>query len=107
MKEGELRQHAKCNLCGRLIGESRLPLFWTVTIQRYGLKLDAIQRQDGLTAMLGGNALLAMHMGTNEDLAAPVMEPVTLTVCETCAIEAKVPVAVMALTEEGEGNVQD
>lgn len=100
MKEVELRKHSTCNLCGQKIGHTGLPLFWRVTIDRFGLQRDAIMRQDGLTAMLGGNALLAMHMGTNEDLAKPAMEPVTLTVCESCAIERGVPVAVMAMEME-------
>lgn len=97
LKESQLRRHATCSFCGNKIGNSGIPLFWTVEIQRFGLKLDAIQRQDGLAAMLGGNSFLAMHMGTNEDLAQPMMEPVMLTVCESCAIGKEYPVAVMAI----------
>lgn len=66
MKETELRKFSTCNLCGQKIGHTGLPLFWRVTVERFGLQIDAIKRQDGLTAILGGNAFLAMHMGVND-----------------------------------------
>lgn len=84
MKERELREVVKCGLCGKKVGESGVPLFWRVKIERYGIDLRAVERQQGLTMMLGGHAALAMVMGPNEDLAKPMMEPVSLTVCETC-----------------------
>lgn len=37
-----------------------------------------------------------MHMGTDEDMATQIGEPITLTVCEKCAIEKEYPVAAMA-----------
>jgi hypothetical protein len=85
MKEEELREHAKCNVCGKGIGASGLPMFWTVRVERHGLKADAIQRQTGLTMMLGGHAGLARVMGPDEEMTTPLMDPVELTVCETCA----------------------
>ena len=98
MKERELRQHATCSLCRQKIGHTGLPLFWTVRIERFGVDLAAAQRQHGLGLMLGGP--LAMVMGPDEDLATPMMEPLTLTVCERCACERDLPVA--ALAEVGE-----
>lgn len=86
MKEDELRAHADCALCRKKILHGGIPLFWTVTLERFGVKLDAARRQDGLAMMLNGNAFLARHMGTNEDMAVPVMEPVRLAVCESCAV---------------------
>jgi hypothetical protein len=96
MKERELREHATCALCRNKIGYAGLPLFWRITIERFGLDRGAIERQMGLTMMLGGNAMLAGVMGANEEMANPVMEPVKLVVCERCAIEKDFPVAVMA-----------
>ena len=87
MKEKELREHATCNKCKKLIGESGVPMFWTLHIERHGVKLDAVRRQDGLTAMLGGNAMLASVMGTDEEMTMPMMDPVDVTLCETCAME--------------------
>lgn len=83
MKEKELRDCAKCAMCGRLIGDSGLPMFWRVHIERHGVKMEVVQRQTGL-ALLLGNAALAYAMGPDEDMTVPLMDPVTLTVCETC-----------------------
>ena len=94
MKERELRQHATCSLCNQAIGHTRLPLFWRVKIERFGIDLTAVQRQQGLGLMIGG--ALAMVMGPDEDLATPVMDPVTLTVCETCAVDRDLPVAALS-----------
>jgi len=95
MRELELRQHAVCNLCRRKIGASGLPLFWRVTIERFGVDLRAIERQDGLGACLS-NSMLANMMGPDEDLAKQMMDPVKLTICETCAAEDNRPLMVLA-----------
>ena len=83
MHETELRKSATCALCGRLVGETGLPLFWRVRIERYGIDLAAVQRQTGL-ALLLGNSALALAMGPDEEMTTPLMEPVMLTVCEKC-----------------------
>ena len=95
MKERALREHATCSLCAKRIGDAGLPLFWAVTIERYGIDLRAAQRQDGLAALLGSPAL-AQAMGPDEDLAMPMMEPAKLTVCERCAVDQQLPIAVLA-----------
>lgn len=61
MKEKELREHADCSICGKPIGNSGLPLFWKVTVERFGLNVDAVKRQQGLGMMLGAH--IAMVMG--------------------------------------------
>lgn len=94
MKESELRKHATCSLCRQPILASGLPLFYRVTIERFGVDVGAVQRQHGLGMMLGG--ALAMHMGPDEDMAKPIGEPVVLTVCEPCSINNDWPVAVLA-----------
>ena len=101
MKEKELRENAKCKMCGKGIGHTRLPLFWRVKIQRYGIKIDALERQQGLTMMLGGHALLAQVMGPDEDMADKISE-VEITLCEKCAVEEQWPVAALAEEKEGE-----
>jgi hypothetical protein len=98
VKEKELRDHAVCSICGKKIGHANIPLFWTVEIKRYGIKLEAVNRQQGLTMMLGGSAQLAAVMGPNEEMAECIHK-VTLTVCEKCAVEESLPVA--ALCEMG------
>lgn len=84
MKEIELRQYADCSLCGEKIGASGIPMFWRVTVERFGINLKAIQRQTGLAMMLGGSAKLALVMGPDEEMTMPMMEKVTLSICENC-----------------------
>lgn len=86
MKEKQLREHTTCSICKEKIGASGMPAFWTFKIEHHGLKVDAIQRQDGLTAMLGGHAMLAQVMGVDAEMTSPIGDPVVLTVCETCVI---------------------
>lgn len=83
MKAAELRRHAKCSICTHLVGEAGLPLFWKVTVERYGVDLTAVRRHDGFTAFIG-NAAIAGVMGDNPDVAKRLGEPIELTVCESC-----------------------
>lgn len=84
MKEKELREHATCSKCKKSISHTGLPLFWTADFERHGILIDAVKRQDGLTAMLGGNAMLAHAMGTDEEMTQ-LMDSKSITLCETCA----------------------
>lgn len=109
MKEDELRQNAECNLCGHKIGESAFPFFYRVTVEHYVLDLQAIQRQQGMTMMMGGSALLANVMGPDEDLARKVTQG-TLTVCETCSGDMDRPIAALmerALASEESDDGED
>lgn len=96
MNEDELRKHATCDLCKKRIGHTGLPLFWRVRIERFGIDLAAVKRQDGLGAFLG-NSQLARVMGDDPVMAKPAMEAKTLTLCETCACERGLPIAAMAI----------
>lgn len=91
MKEQELRKVITCSLCGKKAPECGVPLFYRVRIERWGIDLGAVRRQSGLELMFGGTAgaavALAQAMGPDEDMAKPVMDPVTITVCETCSHE--------------------
>lgn len=103
MKEKELRAAADCAVCGKAFGHSGLPLFWRVTIERHGVLMDRVKRQDGLSQFLGGNCLLAQVMGPDEELTQKLMGPVTITVCEHCAQQAYVyPIAYLAERADNE-----
>lgn len=99
MKQIELLKYANCSLCGKKIGHTGLPLFWRVSIERFGIDLRAVQRQAGLEAMLGGNAHIAQVMGSNDDMAAPMMDKVTLSVCEACALKQTMVAALAEATD--------
>ena len=96
MKEKELRKHANCDLCRQKILAGGIPLFYRVTIERFGVLLKSVERQQGLTMMLGNSAVLASVMGADEDMAKAVMEPLTITVCESCSTERRDPIAALA-----------
>jgi len=96
MKEAELRQHTTCSLCRQKVLASGLPLFWRVSIERFGIDMQAATRQTGL-ALAMGSAQLAAIMGPDEDIARPVMDKAVLTVCEQCAIGCQVNLAHLAL----------
>ena len=97
MKEQELREIATCAMCGQQIGHTGLPLFWRVRIERYGVKIDAVQRQTGLAMMLDGHAALAAVMGPDEDMAEKISSK-EITVCEDCSMKQTV-IAVLAEDE--------
>lgn len=94
MKADELRKHSTCMLCRNRILAPGLPLFWRVTLERFGVNMAAVRRHDGLAAMLGSQALAGV-MGGAEEVATPVVEPAVLTICERCALNSQLPVAVM------------
>jgi len=101
MKELELRKHAKCSMCGKPFGHTGMPLFWRVTVERFGVDLNAVQRQDGLGALLG-NSRLANVMGTDADMALPMMGALKLVVCEACATQNTCVAALAELEGIGE-----
>lgn len=106
MKEKELREIAKCVMCGKGVGHTGLPLFWRIRIERYGLNMDAIQRQQGLTMSLGGHAVLAAVMGPQEDMAKKILSK-EITLCEECATEKQTVIAVLAEKGDFESKVQE
>lgn len=84
MKEEKLREISECNICHKKIGSTGIPLFWRVKLVRYGLKHNAIKRQQGLGIMIGPE--LAMVMGPDENMTEE-MSSKEITVCENCAGE--------------------
>jgi hypothetical protein len=85
MKEQELRKFLDCANCNRKILSSGVPLFWTLKMERHGVKLDAVSRQTGLAIFLGGNAHLAAVMGPDEDMTI-TMDKLEVAICEDCAM---------------------
>lgn len=54
-------------------------------------------------AQFMGNARLAEVMGAGEDMALPVMQPVTVTICDKCALPPNICVAEMVERATAEG----
>jgi len=88
LKEAELREVCVCALCRRKIGQTKMPLFYLVTIERHGLDMRALSRQQGLGMMLGGHGGIAMAMGPDEDMTVVLQEPIRIMVCEDCSTKS-------------------
>lgn len=99
MKEQELRELSECCVCMRKIGELPLPMFHKITMERHGLSLPAVSRQQGLAMLLGGDAVLAAAMGPNEDMTVKLDETTTM-VCEDCMLGRLPPSVFQAYYEE-------
>ena len=96
LKEDELRDLAVCAACHQKIMHTGVPLFWRVTLDRFGVRADKVKRQDGLAVFMG-SSMLAGLMGPNEDMAEPVMDTKTVSVCEECATSIHaMPIAILA-----------
>lgn len=85
MKESELRKHATCSICHQPVLVTGVPLFYRVVVERFGVDMRAVDRQDGLAKMLGSTRLASV-MGPDPELARRAMEPVVLAVCERCSM---------------------
>ncbi len=94
MKENALREIVDCGICLKPSGFTGIPLFWRITIERFGVDMAAVQRQDGLAQMLGSSQL-ANIMGTDADMTKPMMDPVKVTICEDCIMKPAI-IAVLA-----------
>jgi len=86
MREKELREFCTCSVCNEKIGQKKLPVLWKLKAERHGIKFDAIQRQQGLTMMLGGHAAIAAAMSPNEPMTIGLSSK-TIMVCDECMLE--------------------
>jgi len=109
MNEIELRKAAKCGLCGKKVGESGIPLFYRVRIERLGINLAAVRRQSGLEMMLGGSVALAQALSPEGEMTTQVMKPFEFTVCETCSTQDHCLAAMveMAMPPDEEEKVEE
>jgi hypothetical protein len=89
MREKELRRCGKCSLCGKKLLESQLPAFCRITVESHAFILDAIRRQVGLEAMMGGSAALASVMGPDEEMTKEMFPAFSLTVCWDCYVRGE------------------
>lgn len=83
MKANEIK---KCLRCGNGVMHTGVPLFWKISVERFGIDLAAVRRHAGME-MLMGSPMLAQVMGLNEDIATPVMEKIEIVLCEKCAMD--------------------
>ena len=100
MKEAELRENAECKICNRKLGQLPIPIFHIVRIERFGLDMAAVARQQGLAMMLDGHAHLASVMGPDEDMAKSLCKA-KLMICDEC-LTSRLPPQIFQAYEESE-----
>jgi hypothetical protein len=74
LRASELR---KCDVCGQPLNHL---IFYTVTLEQHGIKLDEARRAAGLEMMLGP---LAPHMGPDQEITQ-VLQTRQLILCSAC-----------------------
>jgi hypothetical protein len=99
MKAKELIALGPCCACGRKLGQTNSPMFFTIALERWVTDADAIRRQVGLEMSIGA---LASVMGPDDDLARRVdEEPRKKLLCLDCATRPAIVAAWMEEKEEG------
>ena len=85
MERSELRP---CGVCGKGLCHTGMPLFYKVTVQRYGIDARRVREMAGLEMFFGGGsagAVLADVMGPHSDIAFPITAVSEILVCEDCS----------------------
>lgn len=82
----KLEDFKKCAICGKGVLHNRIPLFYRVKIQRFGIDMRAVKEQSVLEMMIGGP--LAQVMGPNRDFTDPITKEIEVFICESCSSEA-------------------
>jgi len=105
MKERELRKTANCVLCEKPFGHTGIPVFWRVKVERLGVDMKALRRQDGLATLIG-NPMIAQVMGPDEEMTT-LLGKAEVTVCESCATNPGDPLTLLRLLARGECSGHD
>ena len=74
----------KCALCKKGVLHGGVPIFFRVTVERFGVDLRAVQREHGMELAMGSPVLAAVF-SDGRPLANRMNLPGTLTVCMDCA----------------------
>jgi len=82
MKKEDIK---KCIRCNKGVMHTGLPLFWVIKLERFGIDVNAVDRQVGLEKLCGVG--LAGILGPNEDIASSITGEMKAVVCESCAME--------------------
>jgi hypothetical protein len=98
-----LRDIRPCDLCGRKLCHTQLPLFWRIRIERMAIDLKVAQQLEGLSMFLGSSQM-AEAFAPSTDLVKPMDQPDELLVCEHCALPGREAECIGRLAEiAGEG----
>lgn len=87
-----------CDLCGKPLCHTQVPLFYRVRIEHMGVDLNVGRQLDGLAMMLGSSRL-AEAFAPSTELVKPLGEADELLVCQDCALPGRDPECIGRLAE--------
>jgi hypothetical protein len=84
MNANELRA---CDLCGRGLMHTGVPLFYRLTFERMAVDMKAVRERVGLAMLFNGSAALAEVFAPSAEVAQRLgTEADVLLVCDACAL---------------------
>lgn len=87
-----------CDLCGKKLCHTGLPLFWRVRIERMAIDMKVAQQLDGLSMFLGSSRM-AEAFAPSTEFVKPMHEPDELLICEECALPGRESDCIARLAE--------
>lgn len=81
LKQSDLKP---CTCCDRGVCHDKSITFYRITVERFLVMENAVQRQHHFEQYMG-NAAIAAVLSPNEDMAKRIGPGDTLTLCEECA----------------------
>lgn len=75
-----------CGICHKGVMHDGSNTFLRVSVERFIIDSNAVQRAHGLEVMLGGRGDIAQAMGLDEDLAKLMDANMQMIVCTDCAM---------------------
>jgi hypothetical protein len=80
------REITKCVCCGKGLSHGGLPLFWRVTLERFGLDAGAVRRTGAMEQYFDSPAIAEVFstgepLGRRVDLSGPML------LCEPCVMD--------------------
>lgn len=92
-----------CASCGKGVMAGGQVSFYEVTAVQCIVDLQNVQRMHGLEMMMGGNVGVARALSPDNTVAHRVGHPVKSWICQSCAVESPLHVAILA-EESPDGN---
>jgi hypothetical protein len=92
-----------CPMCGKGLMHNGLPLAWKITMHRLGIDVNAVRREQGLEMLMGGSVALARAFSPNSEFGLEIEKPITVMVCEPCALDDRIVIMCGFPDEKDEG----
>lgn len=84
-----------CAACGKGVAHTGVPVFWRVHIERMGIDGVAVRQTVAMEDFFLGNIAIARAF-QDPEIAKPLDKPTQVLICEACALESRLPLAVIA-----------